>query len=76
MKESTATRMKAPAKKSDAAQSNTPSSARKKPLVGKQPRSKQQAAVQAGMFLYTDDTWAIAYFDEDDLHCLERELFG
>ena len=48
----------------------------KKPPVAKQPQSKQQAATQTGMFLYTDSTWSDAYFNEDDLHCLERELFG
>jgi hypothetical protein len=48
----------------------------KKPLVSKQPRSKKEAAVQAGMFLYTDDNWSVAYFNDGDLHCIERKLFG
>lgn len=52
------------------------SAKQKKPLLAKQPQSKQQAAVQAGMFLYVDDNWSTAYFDSDNLHCLERELFG
>jgi len=47
-----------------------------KPLVTAQPQSKQQAADQAGMFLYTDDTWSQAYFNPSDLHCMERKLFG
>ena len=47
-----------------------------KPLVSTQPQSKQQAAVQSGMFLYTNDAWSQAYFDANDLHCVERELFG
>ena len=46
------------------------------PLVAKQPQSKQQAAVAAGMFLYTDDAWSARYFDTGDLRCEERELFG
>ena len=32
--------------------------------------------VQAGVFLHTDDQWSLAYFNCDDLHCVERELFG
>jgi len=46
------------------------------PVVAKQPRSKQQAAVQAGMFLQTDDSWSARAFDPNDLHCVDRELFG
>ena len=48
----------------------------KKHLVNKQPQSKQQAAVANGMFLYTDDAWSLRYFDQNDLHCKEREVFG
>jgi hypothetical protein len=48
----------------------------KKPLVKKQPQSKQQAAVKAGMFLYTDDAWSLRYFNDGDLHNVERQLFG
>jgi len=44
--------------------------------VSQQPQSKQKAAVQSGMFLYTNDAWSQAYFNPGDLHCLERELFG
>ncbi len=51
-------------------------SATVRPLVEKHPQSKQKAAVQAGMFLHTNDAWSKAYFDENDLHCIERELFG
>jgi hypothetical protein len=50
--------------------------ATRKPLIAKQPQSKQEAAVQAGMFLYTTDDWSMAYFNENDLHCMEREVFG
>lgn len=52
----------------------TPS--RQKPLVTSQPASPHQAAVSAGMFLYTDDAWSLRYFDPNDLHCTERKLFG
>ena len=41
-----------------------------------QPQSKLQAATQAGVFLHTDDAWALAYFSPNDLHCEERELFA
>jgi hypothetical protein len=37
---------------------------------------KQQAAVEHAMFLYTDDAWSLRYFDQNDLHFLEREVFG
>lgn len=42
----------------------------------KQPQSKNQAAVQSGMFLHTDDKWSLAYFDSNDLHREEREFFA
>lgn len=45
-------------------------------LVTKQPELKEQAAVVDKMFLYTDDAWAQHYFDQNDLHFLEREVFG
>jgi hypothetical protein len=47
-----------------------------KGLVNKQPQVKQQSAVANGMFLYTDDAWSLQYFDQNDLHFLEREVFG
>lgn len=47
-----------------------------KPPLAEQPAVKSQAARQGGMFLYTDDKWSLAYFDKNDLHCEERELFG
>jgi hypothetical protein len=45
-------------------------------LVTKQPELKEQAAVAQKMFLYADDAWAQRYFDQNDLHFLEREVFG
>jgi hypothetical protein len=50
--------------------------AAKKPLVATQPVSKPQAALSAGMFLYTNDSWSARYFDPSDLHCIERKVFG
>ncbi len=49
---------------------------RKKGLVNKQPQVKQEAAVAHGMFLYTDDAWSLRYFDQNDLHFKECEVFG
>jgi hypothetical protein len=63
-------------KRSAPAKTTKRSSATKKPLIAKQPQSKKQAAIQAGMFLHTDDSWSAAYFNAGDLHCLDRELFG
>jgi hypothetical protein len=40
------------------------------------PQSLEKAATQAGMFLYTNDAWSLRYFDPNDLHWLERQLFG
>jgi hypothetical protein len=45
-------------------------------IVAKQPQVKEQAAVAHEMFLYVDDAWAQRYFDQKDLHFLEREVFG
>jgi hypothetical protein len=45
-------------------------------LVNKQPQVKQDAAVAHGMFLYVDDAWSLRYFDPNDLHFKEREVFG
>ncbi|MGC2698508.1 MAG: hypothetical protein WA738_22190 [Candidatus Angelobacter sp.] len=67
----------ASARKSQGGASSKPAgSSSSKPLVAKQPQSKQQAALQHGMFLYTGDAWSLAYFNSNDLHCVERELFG
>ena len=44
--------------------------------ITRQPQVKQQAAVANAMFLYTDDAWSLRYFDQNDLHFLEREVFG
>jgi len=48
----------------------------KLPVVNQQPLAKSAAAAQRGMFLFTDDNWSRAYFNKDDLHYEERELFG
>ena len=52
---------------------NAPSKAQ--PLTT-QPQSKSAAAQQAGMTLATNDKWSQAYWDPNDLHSKERELFG
>ena len=46
------------------------------PKLKKQPQSQSQAAVAAAMFLSTTDTWIKPYFDSNDLHCIERQLFS
>jgi hypothetical protein len=74
-----ASKKKSPAKKATSSMkkaSASPRAASKQHLVNKQPQSKQQAAVARGMFLYTDDAWSLRYFDQNDLHCKEREVFG
>ena len=38
--------------------------------------SKSQAAVDAGWFLATTDSWTKKYFDTGDLHCIDRQIFG
>ncbi|MGO4518186.1 hypothetical protein AB4Y89_20525 [Terriglobus sp. 2YAB30_2] len=63
----------APRKSKKAALVSTP---QPQPLLAAQPQSAQQAAVQKGLFLYTDDSWSQDYFNKNDLHFIERELFG
>ena len=40
------------------------------------PADKQQAAAAAGWFLDATDHWAQKYFDPNDLHFVDRQLFG
>jgi hypothetical protein len=40
------------------------------------PALKAQAAASAGWFLSTTDKWAGPYFDPNDTHFVDRELFG
>lgn len=61
------------AKAAAAAQAGTPAPAAS---LQKQPQSKQQAAVTAKMFLFTNDIWAKRYYDPNDLRFMERELFA
>lgn len=65
---------KSASKKSSAAQATSDSSAQ--PLVDAQPQIKTKAAVQAGMFLYIDDSWSNRYYNKGDLHFIERVLLG
>ena len=73
-KKSTAKKAKKAVKKA------TPASAAKGKVSGgkvaRQPQVKQEAAVVHAMFLYTDDAWSLRYFDKNDMHFLEREVFG
>ena len=46
------------------------------PKARKIPVSKQQAALNAGWFLSTDDGWTAKYFDPRDLYSVDRQLFG
>jgi hypothetical protein len=72
-KKSTAKKASKPAARKSASSANAKG---KKGPINKQPQVKEQAAVANGMFLYTDDAWSLRYFDQDDLHFLEREVFG
>jgi hypothetical protein len=80
--------MKKPSKKKATAK-KAPKSVKKKPapapastakskkgLINRAPAVKQEAAVKNKMFLYTDDAWSLRYFDQNDLHFKEREVFG
>jgi hypothetical protein len=66
---------KSPAKKPARSAKQKPASA-STAKAGKRTLVKQQAAVAHGMFLYTDDAWSLQYFDPNDLHFKEREVFG
>jgi len=53
----------------------------KGPKAEKQGKAKkqaetQQAAVDAGWFLSTNDRWVEKYYDPKDLHSIDRELFA
>jgi hypothetical protein len=72
-KKTAASKKAKPAAKTAPKASSAPTA---KPLVAQQPQSKQQAALEAGMFLQTTDAWSETYFDPNDLHFLERQLFG
>lgn len=44
--------------------------------IAKMPQSKSEAAQSAGWFLQASDHWAQAYFDPNDLKCVERLLLS
>lgn len=44
--------------------------------VMKMPQSMTAGAVSQGIYLYANDAWAQRYFDPNDLHSVERILFG
>ena len=50
--------------------------AKKQAPKAKKQASKQQAAVDAGWFLSTNDKWAAKFFDPNDLHSIDRLLFA
>ena len=74
-KKSTAKRVAKAAKRKPARVAASRATGANKPIV-KQPQVKQQAAVAHDMFLFTDDAWSLRYFDPNDLHSKEREVFG
>jgi hypothetical protein len=74
-RKTTAKKAAKPAKRKPSPASTVKASG-KKARINKQPQDKQQAAVAHGMFLYTDDAWSLQYFDQNDLHFKEREVFG
>lgn len=47
-----------------------------KGTLDKIPAAKESAAKAFRWFLQTTDRWAAAYYDPDDLHARDRELFG
>jgi phosphatidylserine/phosphatidylglycerophosphate/cardiolipin synthase-like enzyme len=48
----------------------------KKPATQVKAASKQDQAAKAGWFLSTSDKWVQPYYDPNDLHFVDRELFG
>jgi hypothetical protein len=44
--------------------------------VTKMPSSQTAGAAAQGIYLYANDAWAQRYFDDNDLHSVERQLFG
>jgi len=48
-----------------------PKNAKKNP-----PALKAQAAASAGWFLSTTDKWVAPYFDSNDLHFMDRQIFA
>jgi phosphatidylserine/phosphatidylglycerophosphate/cardiolipin synthase-like enzyme len=46
------------------------------PKAKKIPASTQQAALNSGWYLSTDDKWTEKYFDPKDLYSVDRQLFG
>jgi hypothetical protein len=65
-----------PTAKSKSKPAATPAQPVHAPPVMAQPQSKHEAAQAVGMTLATNDAWAQAYFNTNDLHYEERILFG
>ena len=47
-----------------------------KPLAKIKSASKEQQAVDARWFLSTSDRWTLPYYDPNDLHSVDRQLFA
>lgn len=62
--------------KASQARGNVKVKGKAKPTSKPIPASKQQAALDAGWFLQTDDKWTTKYFAANDLHSVDRQLFG
>jgi hypothetical protein len=56
--------------------SSAPQAPKAKKGRSKSPAAKQQAAAAAAWFLSTNDRWTAPYFDPEDLHCMDRQLFA
>jgi hypothetical protein len=52
-----------------------PKRPKRKPLTS-QPQSKTAAAGKVGMTLAASDQWSQPYWNPNDMHCKEREVFG
>ncbi|HKP36673.1 MAG TPA: phospholipase D-like domain-containing protein [Pyrinomonadaceae bacterium] len=55
---------------------NRSASKANKPATQVKSASKADQAAKAGWFLSTTDKWVEPYFDSNDLHSVDRELFG
>jgi hypothetical protein len=55
---------------------NRMATAAQPPSSKQMPASKKEAAADAGWFLSTTDDWTKPYFDSNDLHFVDRQLFA
>ena len=71
-----ATRKPAPIARKQSVTAGDPAGEVSDGVVEKQPQAMDQAALAQKVFLHDDDAWALQYYNQDDLHFLEREVFG